>query len=68
MSAQQPAANPLFPDAPYWLPPVHFGLKAYLELCQSFDKALADLEALYPSPPRTLTIETRNSLLRRRPK
>ena len=37
-----PAVNPLIAgfDCP-WLPPICFGVKPYLELCQSFDRALA---------------------------
>jgi hypothetical protein len=48
--------------------PIRFGLKAYLELCHSFDRALAELEARYPSKRPVLTLESRNKRLRRRPK
>jgi hypothetical protein len=53
-----------------WLPPVSFGVKPYLELCRSFDRALRDLEARYPSHRRLLTIEARAKRLKkkRRPK
>ena len=64
-----PATNPLVPGvACPGLLPIRFGLKAYLELCHEFDRALADLEARYPGKPRVLTLEARNKRLRRRPK
>jgi len=69
MHALPPAASPLVVgiDSP-WLPPIRFGLKSYLDLCRSFDQALAELEALYPSHRRVLTLEARNKRLRRRRK
>ena len=69
MYALPPAASPLVPgvDCP-WLPPIRFGVKPYIELCLSFDKALAELEALYPSHPRVLTLAARNQKLKHRPK
>jgi hypothetical protein len=48
--------------------PIRFGMKPYLELCQKFDAALADLEARYPRKPRVLTLEVRNKMGKRRPK
>lgn len=57
-------------DCP-WLPPISFGAKPYQELCQSFNKALKQLEAKYPSHRRLLTIEARAKRLKkkkRRPK
>jgi hypothetical protein len=64
-----PAANPLAPgtDCP-WLPPIRFRVQPYLKLCRSFDLALFDLEARYPSRRRMLTLTARNQRLRRRPK
>ncbi len=69
MHALPPAANPLVPgtDCP-WLAPIRFGVKPYLALCRSFDQALAELEARYPSHRRVLTLEGRNKKLRRRAK
>jgi len=64
-----PPANPLVPAlACPGLLPIRFGLKPYLELCHSFDQALAELEARYPSKRPVLTLEGRNKRLRRRPK
>jgi hypothetical protein len=51
-----------------WLLPIRFGLKPYIELCHSFDRALAELEARYPSHRPVLTLDARNKRLRRRPK
>jgi hypothetical protein len=68
MSAQPPAASPEPGTDFYWLAPIRFGVKPYLELCHSFEKALAELEARYPSHRRLLTLEGRNKKLRRRPK
>ena len=69
MHALPPAVNPLVPAiGSHWLPPIQFGLKSYLELCHSFEQALADLEARFPSHPRILTMEARNKRLKRRPK
>jgi hypothetical protein len=64
-----PAANPLIAavDCP-WLPPICFGVKPYLELCQSFDRALKELEARFPSHRRVLTLQARNKRMKRRPK
>ena len=64
-----PAANPLIAgfDCP-WLPPICFGVKPYFELCQSFDKALEELESRFPSHRPVLTVELRNKKLKRRPK
>jgi hypothetical protein len=69
MSALPPAASPLVPEngCP-WLAPIRFGVKPYLELCRSFDQALADLESRYPSHRPVLTLEGRNKKLHRRPK
>jgi hypothetical protein len=69
MHALPPAASPLVPgvDCP-WLAPIRFGVKPYLDLCRSFDRALAELEARYPSHRRVLTLKARNKKLRRRPK
>ena len=69
MHALPPLANPLTPRKERsWLPPVRFRAKAFIRLCMEFDKALADLEARYPSPPVLLTIEGRAKRLKRRPK
>ena len=64
-----PPANPLIAgfDCP-WLPPICFGVKPYFELCQSFDKALEELESRFPSHRPVLTVELRNKKLKRRPK
>ena len=53
-----PAANPLVAgvDCP-WLPPISFGVEPYLKLCQSFDQALKELEARFPSHRPLLTLE-----------
>jgi hypothetical protein len=48
--------------------PIRFGLKPYFELCHRFDAALAELEARYPAKHRGVTLETRNKVLKRRPK
>jgi hypothetical protein len=69
MSTTPSAPNPLVPHGVgVGLMPIRFGLKPYLELCQKFDEALADLEARYPGKPRVLTLEVRNKLGKRRPK
>jgi hypothetical protein len=70
MHALPPAVNPLVAGVGSpWLPPVHFGLKPYLDFCRSLDQALGDLETRFPSHRRLLTIEARNKRLkRRRPK
>lgn len=64
-----PAVNPLIvgADGP-WLPPICFGVKPYLELCQSFDQALKELEARFPSHRPVVTLAARNKRLKRRPK
>ena len=69
MHALPPVANPLAPrvERP-WLPPMRFRAKPYVKLCLSFDKALKDLEARYPSRPVMLTIEGRQKRLKRCPK
>jgi hypothetical protein len=67
MSALPPAASPEPGIESHWLAPIRFGVKSYLELCHSFDKALAELEARYPAH-RVLTLEGRNKRLQRRPK
>ena len=52
-----------------WLPPVRYGVKPYLEFCESVDQALTELEARYPSRHPMLTIQERDArLLRRRPR
>ena len=69
MSALHSTVKPLVPTVVCpGLLPIRFGLKPYLELCHQFDKALAELEALYPGKPRVLTLEARNKKLKRRPK
>ena len=69
MHALPAAVNPLVPGTGCpWLAPIRFGVKPYLDLCRSFDQALADLEARYPSHPRVLTLEGRNKKLGRRAK
>lgn len=55
-------------DSP-WLPPITFGVEPYLELCQSLDQALKELETRFPSHRRTgLSLNARNKRLKRRPK
>ena len=54
-------------DSP-WLMPIRFGLRPYLELCHNFDRALAELEARFPSHRPLLTLQARNKHLKRRPK
>ncbi|MEX2309228.1 MAG: hypothetical protein WD738_16630 [Pirellulales bacterium] len=69
MYALPPPANPLVPGVTCpGLLPIRFGLKPYLELCRSFDQALAELEARYPSKRPLLTLDARNKRVRRRPK
>jgi hypothetical protein len=68
MSALPPAASPEPGIESHWLAPIRFGVKPYLELCHSFDRALAELEGRYSSHRRLLTLEVRNKKLRRRPK
>jgi hypothetical protein len=69
MPTLPPAANSLRPrTASPWLAPIRFGVKPYLELCRSFDEALAELEARYPSHPRVLTLAARNKRLKRKRK
>ena len=67
--ALPPVANP---DTPRhrrsWLPPVRFRTKAFIKFCISFDRALANLEARYPTRAPLLTIEGRAKKLKRRPK
>jgi hypothetical protein len=59
----------LVPDVAYsGLLPIRFGLKPYLELCRSFDQALAELESRYPSKRPMLSLEGRNKRIKRRPK
>jgi hypothetical protein len=65
-----PAAHPVIvagADCP-WLPPISFGVKPYLELCQSFNQALKELEARFPSHRPVFTLEVRTKRLKRRPK
>jgi hypothetical protein len=64
-----PPASPLVPgvDSP-WLPPIRFGVKPYLKLCRSFNQALLELEARYPTHRPVLTLSARNKRLQRRPK
>ena len=69
MYALPPPANPLTPEVVCTgLLPIRFGLRPYLELCESFDAALANLEARYPSKRPLLTLESRNKRMQRRPK
>jgi hypothetical protein len=69
MHALPPVANPLVPRiARPWLPPIRFRAKAYARFSLGFDKALAQLEARYPSHRPLLTIEARAKRLKRRPK
>ena len=69
MNPLPPAANPLIVGIDYpWLPPICFGVKPYLELCQSFDRALKELESQFPSHRPVLTLQARNKRLKRRPK
>jgi hypothetical protein len=68
MSALPPAASPDPGIESHWLAPIRFGVKPYLELCHSFNQALAELEARFPSHRRLLTLEGRNKKLQRRPK
>jgi hypothetical protein len=51
-----------------WLAPIRFGVKPYFAFCHSFDQALAELEACYPSHPRVLTLKARNRKLKRKRK
>jgi hypothetical protein len=69
MSALPPVANSLVPTVVCpGLLPIRFGLKPYFEFCHRFDAALAELEARYPAKHRVVTLETRNKVLKRRPK
>jgi hypothetical protein len=67
MHAQPPTAKLLYAafDHP-WLPPVRYGVKPYLEFCQSIDEALRSLEARYPSHQR-FSVEDRRRRLFGRP-
>jgi hypothetical protein len=69
MHALPPVANPLAPrvERP-WLPPMRFRAKPYVKFCLSFDRALKELEARYPSRAPMLSIEGRAKRLKRRPK
>lgn len=59
--------NPLVPGAGHpWLPPISFGVRPYLELCQTFDQALAELEARFPSRRPLLTLEARTKRFKRK--
>lgn len=61
------APNSLLPTTSSpWLAPIRFGVKPYLELCRSFDEALADLEARFPSHTPMLTIEGRARKIERK--
>jgi hypothetical protein len=67
--ALPPPAHPLVPEVAFpGLMPIRFGLKPYIELCQSFDRALAELEAHYPARRTVLTLSARTKRLHRRPK
>jgi hypothetical protein len=69
VSAKPPSVNPLVPEVSHsGLLPIRFGLKPFLDLCQNFDRALAELEARYPSRRPLLTLQARNKRLKRRPK
>ena len=68
MFALPPAASPEPGIDLRWLAPIRFGVKPYLDFCHSIDKALAELEARYPSRRPVLTLEGRNKKLQRRPK
>jgi hypothetical protein len=69
MSALPPVAKSLVPAVVCpGLLPIRFGLKPYLDLCHKFDAALAELEVRYPGKKRIITLETRNKLLKRRPR
>ncbi|HJQ79228.1 MAG TPA: hypothetical protein VJ828_04700 [Lacipirellulaceae bacterium] len=68
MSALPPAASPEPGIQSHWLAPIRFGVKPYRQLCHSFDRALAELEARYPAHRRLLTLDGRNKKLQRRPK
>ena len=66
MPTLPPAANHLLPQTTSpWLAPIRFRVKPFLQYCRSFDKALTDLEARYPSHPRVLTLEARDHQLKR---
>lgn len=58
------------PPQPYWLPPMRFRLKPFLELSSSFSAALKELEERYPQRrPAQFTLDDRQqALLRRRPR
>jgi hypothetical protein len=68
----QPQPHPIHASVPDLifpgLMPIRFGIKPYIELCQSFDAALKGLEARYPSKRPVLTLATRSKLVRRNPK
>jgi hypothetical protein len=69
MSALPPVTKSLIPAVVCpGLLPIRFGLKPYLDLCHKFDAALAELEMRYPARHPVVTLETRNKLLKRRPK
>lgn len=57
------------PPRPYWLPPMRFRLKPFLELSTAFSAALQELEERYPQRPRAFTFDDRQqALLKRRPR
>jgi hypothetical protein len=71
MHVLPPINNPVSarPDS-RWLPPLRFRLRAYLQLSQDLDGALAELEARYPKRLPLLTLEGRAQRLakKRKPK
>lgn len=69
MQGLPPITNPLRPPKPRsWFPPLKFRWDAYRKFSRSFDRALAELEARYPSH-RSAAIEARRRLqLTRRPR
>jgi hypothetical protein len=68
MPAQPQSTHALVPVAFPGLMPIRFGIKPYVEFCQSFDAALKDLEARYPSKRPVLSLANRNKRVRRSPK
>ena len=69
MPALPPITNPLRPRVTRsWIPPIRFRTKPYLQLSESLSKALAELEARYPSRGVAFLDERKMKQLGRKPR
>ena len=69
MPALPPITNPLRPHVTRsWIPPIRFRTKPYLQLSESLSKALAELEARYPSHRDAILDERKKKQRRRKPR